>query len=84
MGKLIRRPKEFQGFAIQEANHMNIPQGNVKTNDSSLNNKCITWNRSAEEYLAVLDNNIWEYYKGKYQPITFVTNTISAPQDNSE
>eukprot|EP00972_Heterocapsa_arctica_P063793 9411496-Heterocapsa_arctica.AAC.1 len=50
----------------------------------SLNQNLKHWNESSEEFLAQTENNTGESYLGRGKPISYVKNTISAPQDKSD
>eukprot|EP00972_Heterocapsa_arctica_P088526 13052192-Heterocapsa_arctica.AAC.1 len=48
LGVRIRRPSAFQGITKKEAKKGNIPEGDFKTNEGTINNHWIRWNQEAE------------------------------------
>eukprot|EP00972_Heterocapsa_arctica_P078577 11588091-Heterocapsa_arctica.AAC.1 len=70
MGSIINKPVDFQGISRKEAR--------------GLNQRWRDWNESSEQFLAQSENQTGREHLGKGNEITYVTNTISAPQDKSD
>eukprot|EP00972_Heterocapsa_arctica_P011040 1617691-Heterocapsa_arctica.AAC.1 len=75
MGQRIRRPMAFQGLTKKEARTGNIP---------GVDENWIRWNQESETYFSHQEDKRGQEYKGRGQKTTYVNNTISPPQDNSE
>eukprot|EP00972_Heterocapsa_arctica_P012994 1908673-Heterocapsa_arctica.AAC.1 len=84
MGQRIKRPMVLQGLTKKEARTGNIPEGDFATTEGSLDDNWIRWNQESETYLSRQEDKRGQEYKGRRQKATYVKNTISPPQDNSE
>eukprot|EP00972_Heterocapsa_arctica_P098625 14555392-Heterocapsa_arctica.AAC.1 len=51
MGDIIKRPSAFQGIAKKEAKKGNIPEGEFRTKEGTIDENWIRWNQEAETYL---------------------------------
>eukprot|EP00972_Heterocapsa_arctica_P099900 14734893-Heterocapsa_arctica.AAC.1 len=84
MGQRIRRPMAFQGLTKKVARTGNIPEHDFTTTEGTLYENCIRWNQESETYLSHTKDNRGNICKGRGQKATYVNNTISPPQDNTE
>eukprot|EP00972_Heterocapsa_arctica_P054008 7957038-Heterocapsa_arctica.AAC.1 len=70
MGQRIRRPSAFQGLTKKEDKKGIIPEGDFTTKEKT--------------YLSHQEDKRGKVFKGRGQKVTYVKNTISPPQDNTE
>eukprot|EP00972_Heterocapsa_arctica_P006377 935512-Heterocapsa_arctica.AAC.1 len=73
-----------QGLTRKEARTRETPEGNYTNTEGTLDEDWIRWNKASENYLGQVEDKLGQEFKGRGQTLTYVKNTISAPQDNSE
>eukprot|EP00972_Heterocapsa_arctica_P100172 14770936-Heterocapsa_arctica.AAC.2 len=74
----------LQGLTRKEARTRDTPEGDYNTIEGTLDEGWTRWNREYESYLGQVEDKSGTEFKGRGQQPTYVKNTISAPQDNSE
>eukprot|EP00972_Heterocapsa_arctica_P032334 4766775-Heterocapsa_arctica.AAC.2 len=79
----IRKASAFVGMTTKDVKQGNIPEGDLKTNEGTLNEKWIRWNQEADNYLCHQEDKRGQYFRGGQQ-VTYVKHIIAPPQDNSE
>eukprot|EP00972_Heterocapsa_arctica_P095696 14113173-Heterocapsa_arctica.AAC.1 len=75
----------FQGLTRQEARTRQVPEGDYTATEGTREEFWVRWNESSDNYLGhQVEDKPGQEYKGRGQTLTYVKNTISAPQYNSE
>eukprot|EP00972_Heterocapsa_arctica_P070510 10415841-Heterocapsa_arctica.AAC.1 len=67
MGVRIRRPSAFQGITKKGAKKGNVPEGDFKTKEGTIDEHCTLWNQEAETYLCHQEDKRGKEFKGRGQ-----------------